>query len=734
MFHFYFRSDPTTYYAFDSSGNVITTQTKTPVQYAPKNWENMAINWQRHAVFMGMFRSLTPQFDFVLDSRDIIRHVYYTQGVEGALFIDIELQSDQDYSWSHFYTGRVDLSTLQDKEFFISVNIIEVGLKAYLDSNSKQVYNIPLDQVNPNISKVLIDGIFLNEVVKWYPSFDSFTMDTGSEGWLMPPSVSVERESTIPVCISRGQDRGVLSYITVGQQLQPEFSTSFFYEALIPQTIDFYINESYGFSLSGAIPSATAEVYLVVVSVNGIITQNFQLDSQYASDKLAHNLVVTKNVTGINLNQGDYLYLVFGTKNFNGNFYLQVNPNATNSNIYYHSVTVYGKYPVNGLKCMKYMDVLNELIYRMTTGRYTGDNTSSYSGYSDYMTNLSNLTYDCYPAGEVITSGSALKNFKTLGSEAPQSIKSSFDQMFNDLQSTFSLSLGIDKDGSGNDRIRVEPIDYFLDNSTMIADLGIVSGLIVKPAMEYLFNAADFGQGSYSYDQNNYYGRWEYFGTYNWLFPYVFIDKKLSKVSPYRSDCIGIELARFGIIDSPDDVFVIDCHPVNRGPNGEFMNYRPANAQLTTVDPVNVPVIPSGQTFYNFGRSPRRSVLRNGRFLHSVLDLRDNWNAVVIGTNVLNYVVVYTDGIHTYTEYDHFQISTLPPQLFKPIIFTFEAITDVNIANLMNQNPRGYFQFEWNGQTYKGFPMKIGVNISNYKSYECELLVTPDTIIESTKI
>jgi hypothetical protein len=725
MYRFYLTDSliPGNYFTLDAGGNVIATTTKTPINYIPKGWETMTIQWERHATFYGVFRSLTPKFDFVEDGRKIIEYAYYTAGVEAPIYCIIERQSDQDYSWQSFYSGRIDLETFNDQEFFVSVNIIESGLKDFLDNRSKIVFEFDLQEAPggpyPPID-LIIDGAIFMESMIWYPIWDQIVMESG--GWAIPASQEVARVSDLAICINQGQKEGVFAtpLTAIGSKAQAEFSTNYFYQALTKQTVDFTINQQFDI-YTNVVASIT--ISLFIIDVNGVVSQNIPLQSYATPAGGGITPVLNKKVSGIVLNKGDKIYLICGTDS-SVQITLVVEPNATGSTAFYYQIDVTAQFGNQSVKCYNYYVLFQKLIYEMTIHKY--------SGYSSFLSDTSKDTYNCYPAFEVVTSGRGLINYQDFYGTKYQHIRTSLDQMFADLQATFGLGLGIE-----NNKIVVESIDHFFNDDglppgqsiTIIGDLGNVSNLTIEPARDFLFNAVDFGYEQYSYDSNNYYGKNEYFATYSWVFPFNYIDKKLARVSPYRADCMGIEMTR-GAVDQKEitdmDTFVIDCDPSVLGPKGERTIYRPPG--FTTQ------FLANGSSWFNFGRSPKRSLFRNSNFLHSFLEFMESNYVQMINENAYNGNVIYHDANGTIAESSQELISTLGPKLFRPIIFKFSAIPPINIAQLMNTNPNGVFTFTWKGIQYRGYPMVVGANLSTYNSFDFTLLCSHSVVINPSKI
>jgi hypothetical protein len=85
-------------------------------------------------------------------------------------------------------------------------------------------------------------------------------------------------------------------------------------------------------------------------------------------------------------------------------------------------------------------------------------------------------------------------------------------------------------------------------------------------------------------------------------------------------------------------------------------------------------------------------------------------------------------------EYDDVPVSSLGTPLFIPILFKFSSPQPYNLWQLLNDNPRGYIQFSWQGNTYKGFIWEAGIHPGNNNLFSFQLLATPDTVLTNLQL
>lgn len=176
------------------------------------------------------------------------------------------------------------------------------------------------------------------------------------------------------------------------------------------------------------------------------------------------------------------------------------------------------------------------------------------------------------------------------------------------------------------------------------------------------------------------------------------------------------------------------------------------NAQSTDPSAASAPYIFGAyypDTYINMPLSPGRALQRGtGQLLHSVLDEMDSESLTFRNTGVMQYnnqvvnlsglesnLVVGSGAGNVTTEFKDVPISSLPAQLFKPIILRVKSKYPVNMYQILNNNPNGYVRFFWNNddgygaKEYKGFISKVTQSAATNAPTEFELWATPDTII-----
>lgn len=126
---------------------------------------------------------------------------------------------------------------------------------------------------------------------------------------------------------------------------------------------------------------------------------------------------------------------------------------------------------------------------------------------------------------------------------------------------------------------------------------------------------------------------------------------------------------------------------------------------------------------YNVELSPCRAYERGtGAFLHSVLDLMDDKDLIFRNTYVMQYNnktlgvksiesnLEVGMGASPIKEFADKPISSLPAQLFKPLIFKVKSKYPINMYQILNTNPNGYVRFFWKDKNFGSKEYKFFIN------------------------
>lgn len=131
----------------DNSWTVSTTPTLTYLEYAPIDWENISITWERNVTYWGVFRSMSKNFQFVKDARAICLWLLAGNGgVNAYAQFTVYMWNEDTLTYDTVYVSEIDLSGASDdkQNKKMTVATLDSGLLEALKANADNEYNIPL--------------------------------------------------------------------------------------------------------------------------------------------------------------------------------------------------------------------------------------------------------------------------------------------------------------------------------------------------------------------------------------------------------------------------------------------------------------------------------------------------------------------------------------------------------------------------------------------------------------
>lgn len=712
-FKFYLKKNPTTWYRSDNSV-VTTTGTATPLKYAPRNWLDGTIKWVRNTRTYGLGRSLTTAYDFLLDGAEILRKVFYTEGVEGVCTFEIWILNDADWTYSFYYSGPIDFSKSLDTSSFFTVNILDNSLESKIKSNENVPYEIDCNVAD--LPSVRLNGILL------YGKYNYAIMDSQLKpNYGSKYIISYNKEGDYP--IANESDQTDFEYInvagrdTIGSSFTSVMFDSLSYLLQANQDIDIYIDLKQRLEvsyLSGSTPGTdTLNISAFVVDKSLVITNIINV---WNSSALPVSLSpTTYNVVGSTIyfpvQKGAKVYLIYriGPSSALYNVKTFGNADLTSSTLE-NRLVINVKFKLAETFCpaIPYWDFFDKLLKKVAES----PTTISYSSMLRSLTNNEdNVAYYNH-----VTCGDAIRGFETA------KIRTTFKECFDDLTFRHCAGLGIDIYG----RIVIESAITFFNKDLIIADLGEVKDMNISEAVEYLANQVNVGQENQSYDQLN--GRYEYNQTESFKIPISRVTQVKDMVGKYRYDMYGIETYRANLSQkkttdskSDNDTFILSTE------SDTFVHNKLRRPNLSTGSVSGVPDI-SGA--YNIDLSPKRNLLRNKSILAAITHLRNSEKLTFLTTDKNEKLSSkFNSSRPLIIEKDDVLVSSLGIPLFLPIMFEFSCIVNTNLLNLMQLYSRGCFKFKYKGTVFKGFPMDVGVKPAQDDTYEMKLLSTPDNDI-----
>ena len=697
-FRFYLQDKTGKYYYMNGNAVDLTT-TKTPLAFAPQNWDVTQLDWERGFKYHGIVRKTSTTFEFHKDSASILRSIYYNSGVNGYAKFVIERFNDtfavQNYEL--LYDGEINFVSYRSTLYGVQCEIIEGGFLNKLESREDTNYDIDL-YTNPNQIWVKMDGINFQEICHYIARTGGIIMPSNNFDIFYPFRVVTtegvvkskyqEPDSSIPI-------KSVVTNIT------PNPVT---YNIQLSGVVDIDISPSAGtpkflririlqYDAIGVLVSSPTIIFVSpAITTTGyniinvpLITTSYTLPAGY-SFSISSTLVDSGGAGSIN----SFWSII------DSGLDLQISADIRAKTTY--------------IKCLRPLNVFSELINRI------GDNTTIADS------QLLDGNED-----KVITSFDSIRNLPN------SKLNTNFKDFYESMNNIFNTCLIYDKI---NDFCYLESKATVYDNSTSVLNLGEISEFEIIPHTTDLFSKLEASYKNYDYDSVN--GKDEFNTLNEFLSPLTAVSTSLNLAKTYRADMYGIELTRLNLTgktatdgDSDNDVAVIHIKTNVAGqiPSG-FPGAGQDYYELYRDPALLISNIYSPQTAFNIFFSPKRCLLRQGNYLRSLLygnDAELIKYQISSKNNFLGLKMLTNDAGNVIDEGADILISTLDNVIFKPTIFQFKTKVNSSLDSIMNATPYQLCSFTFKRNTYYGFFIKSSLQPAFNETQTFRLLCAPQT-------
>jgi hypothetical protein len=709
-FRYSFKKDASTWYYADASG-VHTSATFVQLRQDPLEWKETDLRWKRHEKYHGIFRSFVVPMTFARDAATILRHVYYTEGIEGKCQLVIEKLNATTQQYDPYYNGDIDFSQSLDTLNTFQASILDSGLAALIKAKESTAFEIPL--LDNDCLKVLMDGITLRGTAHYL---------LAEQGVSSPITIS-----NTPIIVNAGIE-GVNEPTITNTMYQPfpatiALANGAIYKSKYAETITI----TFSFTVWVFWPSTASNARTFAVGVRtgvpgGTIVNSF---AYVANSALSPGGSATYVVTPSNssftatLNAGDTvgIFLLMIDNPIVGNVYSEIN---SRYRIYGNegTIDIYTEYrrPATTTRWLRQYQVFQKLVALMGNG--------AYAAASNYLSNPNNNACGNVPWNTLMTCGDAVRGLGD-GSGVPGTVPASIKTTLEELQQD-SLSRDMTGIGVEGNTMRMERLDYFYRDSLIIADVNVINNLQLSVALEYIWNTLKIG---YKYRENEKLnGKDDPFLTHQYASAGIRVKKERDAISPYVASIVTHEYVRANLggkkttdSNNDNDTFIAEVSGIINS-NGEYLLARQQNSLGNSMTGML-----AGATAYNLSLTPKRNLLRNAPLIHTALHLLDNTILSFQTADQNAQMQSKIDATGLVIEKASIPVSVLDAPLFLPIIFQFETAVPTNISTLIEANPYGKIQFSYNGHTYTGFILEVGIRPADNAVYTWKLLASPTT-------
>lgn len=678
------------YFITDKAGNsyrvnggvVDTSGTPTPLPVTPSGWDEKSIKYGRSTKYFGLIRTFTTPLKFVKQGATILRDRLFRFGTEVELFLLIH-RLDKTYGgeWRHrfFYKGEIDLSKCSSEENEFTANIMEGDLEKKFKANENTIYEIPIDV--PQAVYVKMDGLVLQAVVTYAITKSLAAQSMGRKQML--PFVYVITEGNY-FHLTFANDYGDMIDGAFNEITGEDLTTSgkWLYKATGPVRTTVRISGE----IVGASGNAGNE-WFVETSTGQVVSMG-TIEHTLAGSPVAFDLSAT-----VDLVEGETVFIYRSSTTFNNNG-LWNYTDATKI-----TVTTRDRADTTYIKALRPWYVAQQLLNKIT-------------GSEDYTIESNAL--------DVTWSNLLITGFDAVRGLADAKMKISFSQLFEGYNVPANLALYVD----GN-ILRIEEKTEVFDPAT-VTSLGDAKDLNVSPATDHQFNTLRIGYPDMKNDDIN--GRDEFNTQLTFTSPVVKVAKELAIVSPVFASMYEIELARINLngytnknndIDGNNAFLHVETSPTAGSGSQPAQYYK---LLRNTYDSVTGILDPASA--FNVELSPKRCIVRHGNYLRSVFYWHEA-GKLIFRSGVKNVNLKTVKGAETVEEKADVTIGSLTDPLFVPLTANFKARIPIDLVDLMTDNPFRTFSFNWNGETFYGYVVDIGIQPSDNPEMEVALLLSP---------
>jgi len=679
------------YFYVDNAGAVANTPTPTPLVYAPANWDEVSITFERGWTYYGLFRQYSSEFQFVKDGATILRWAYYlVSGIETELQLVIKKFNPTIgiYAYEDYISCEFDMSTFNDTFDSVSVSLIQGGFLTKLKARENTLYPIEV-QNNAEVVWVKMDGIKLDAILNWGVTTDTF-----------PQTFTI---GYIPLAYFEFVEGTNLSLYP--QNVDPPTAQNLFVTNISAVSVDIDLNTILNFAVTmdpGNAVNGTVYLRITLYDMNPYAFVS-------KTDIFSQSGLAPGSVTTINVDQIDTITI---PANHALEFSVMVdNGGGGGGGANNYQVDI-------GSECkliVEYSAIATESYIPALRSKKVFD--TLVSEISDALTTPASTLLDTTYVDQVITCGNALRL------QENSIMKISFTDFYNSINGVFSASLYYDMP---NDTVYLEDKVFVFPSATLIADIGAVNNVIIKQLTNEIFSKLKMGFGSYTYDEIN--GKDEFNQVTEYLSPITRTQSDKDLTSVIRADMYGIEYTRINLTnrvstdaDSDNDNFFLHINNVTSGniPDGLPGAGEPYYELFRTPIDLNpgpnywnIENLVHPDTAYNIFFSAKRALARWGNYISSLLFLQD--------ANLIKFQVTTKDNIDgtklktsegdPVVEIDESAnqfVADYLPQLFYPILFEVNFADTTTLATLIGSDPHGFIQFQYKGNTFEGFIIKL---------------------------
>lgn len=546
---------------------------------APDGWNDSEYEISRDPEFWGITQVISfNDLKFMKSSRDFIRDVYESQGVNGLIFYTVYRLNDNTGSYEIYYTGKLDLGVYKIDQTGVSCQVIDTGFVQKVKTRKGQKVNVRQ----------------LNSV----------------DGYEIPPFANEDMTLTIP-------NYNVIAHANWAKHSNMDSNLDHHYVPLWVGITDFTETENQSADIDPVVDGGAGAMFVNSsgdrnIHINGYISGvcyfttfqphvTFKIEL-YVSGIPVHTILTITGAGIINMPFNVNFYKYF-TVLAGQNFWIQSTLDHSGLTVYDNDIhaeisevqsLVYGTSPI----ALPYYEAFLRICQIITDGN------DVFKSVKFGRTDSAVTTYDTDGQLGHITKGIYIRGSSSLNN----TLSLSLQEMFKNLSGIFCLGMGIETIG-GLQKVVIEDLRYFFSSSVAIdiSDRIIedVIGKEVIPDKHY----AGVKSGYNTYEYLTIGGLAEFNTKMEFSTVISAVDSALDLVINYRGDTQGIVSLMKNTggsedVKGDDDIFIIDSIRKSSPYTGFIAR--------TDEDFILVTGGADAENTYNLDLTPKRNLMRNG--------------------------------------------------------------------------------------------------------------------------
>lgn len=626
-------------------------------------WENLEITMSRDGT-SGVLSEVSLPINLILAGKEFLKEIFDRDGLYGNAILEIHRRGDMDNEYSLLKEMPLDFSTYKEYDDRITIESAKSDLIEIINSEGKTKYNIPVNEIK--------------EEKPWKYERINF-MNRG--GFEIPTDtdihVVVEKTSYIyiPFTLNNSELIPGSEIIFKGQEPNIDFSGGPFKEYFI----EYFGSES----------ASIQDIIIKNLSINIRFPKNADSKAELSLSMFRYNKNNDDKSMGLMYGKynfskysedNDWVYYSLSIERYNTGMGVQLFPNdrlcfviKIDTNLFFnlrYTITSFGKFYIGYIEKSK--DVLN--IDVISPQNLIQKYVNLMSGETRYK---ANIQWD-EGAGEkiMIVASESIRQFDNA------TLHGSPNDFFEWMR-----VLGYEYEVSGkNLNFKRRDLLFPKTKTSMLLGESEVADLIIQSNGEYAYTSLEIGYKKQDYNSIN--GRCEANGTFEYTTGYTTReDNKLSLISPYRADSIGIELlSQETTKESADNESDNDIFCVMLSENNNSFSIKSSDE----ISDLNF-----GITMFNSRLNPYFLVERN----ESLIGI--NAKSLKFKSTDMSRTA-YISGISMYKDW------TITKKLFSPIEYNLATGSHKNLPGEYLKN--GCVKLTYNGKEYKGFIKEIRKN------------------------